>query len=52
MTLATAKKLYAHFLETNQLSHADELVGKHPELAEKPSESKKPISKPKLKEKE
>lgn len=38
MTLENSKRLYEHYLKIGNKKNADELIKKHPEIFEKPSE--------------
>jgi len=49
MTLENAKVWYKTFLKQGRIPEAADMLQKHPELAQKPSEPIKPIIKPKPK---
>jgi hypothetical protein len=41
MTLENAKRLYQHYLDTNQSANAENMLKKRPDLAKKPKEKEK-----------
>lgn len=51
MTFENAKRLYDHYVKSNQLARAEELKKKYPALGEQPKEEKKEEEKPKKKSK-